>query len=112
MSQERRGSGSRQGRRTGEKAFKAHLVLADVGVNLAVGPFQVSVGDQGRSTVPGPAEIEHIEVVALDDSVKVNVEQVLARRRFPVAQQARLDMLELQRFFQLGVVHQVDLTDR
>ncbi len=37
-----------------EEPLQARLVLADVGVNLAVGPFQVGVGDQCRPSVPGP----------------------------------------------------------
>ena len=67
-------------------------VPADVGVNLAVGAFQVRVGDQGRTTVSRADDIDHVQVVFLDDPVQVDIEEVEAWRGSPVAKEARLDV--------------------
>jgi hypothetical protein len=61
--------------------------------------------------MPGAGNIEHVEVILFDDAIQVNVEEVLARRGSPMAEQARLDMLQLQRLLQEGVVHEVNLID-
>ena len=87
-------------------------VLADVRVDLAVGAFEVGVGDQRRAAVPRADDVDHVQVVALDDPVEVDAEHVQARRRAPVAEQPRLDVLALQRLLQERVVEQVDLADR
>ena len=87
-------------------------ILADVRVDLAVGAFEVGVGHQGRAAVSRADDVDHVQVVAFDDPVEVNVEHVQARRRAPVAEQPRLDVLALERLFQERVVEQVDLPDR
>ena len=94
-----------------EEPLHARLVLADVGINLAVGSLQVGVGHQRRPAVPGAGDVEHVQVVFLDDPVQMDVEEVLARRGSPVTEQARLDVLELQRLLEERVVHQIDLAD-
>eukprot|EP01013_Petalomonas_cantuscygni_P028399 TRINITY_DN5224_c0_g1_i2.p1 TRINITY_DN5224_c0_g1~~TRINITY_DN5224_c0_g1_i2.p1 ORF type:complete len:108 (+),score=6.88 TRINITY_DN5224_c0_g1_i2:2-325(+) len=48
----------------------------------------------------------------LDDAVEMDIEKVEARRRAPMAKQARLDMFGFKRRFQQGIVHQIDLADR
>ena len=87
-------------------------VLGDVGVDLAVGALEVRVRDQRRAAVPRADDVDHVQVVLLDDPVQVDVEQVQARRRPPVAEQARLDVRALQRLLQERVVVEVDLPDR
>ena len=87
-------------------------VLADVRIDLAVGAFEVGVGDQRRAAVPRADDVDHVQVIALDDPVEVDAEHVQARRRAPVAEQPRLDVLALERLLQERVVEQVDLADR
>jgi hypothetical protein len=87
-------------------------VRADVGVHLAVGPFEVRVRDDSRAAVPRADDVDHVEVVPPDDAVQVHVEQVQARRGSPVAEQARLHVGALQRLAQQRIVVQVDLPDR
>ena len=95
-----------------EQLLHALGVLADVRVELAVGAFEVGVGDQGRAAVPWADDVDHVQVIALDDAIEVNAEHVEARRRAPVAEQPRLDVLPLERLFQERVVEEVDLADR
>jgi hypothetical protein len=42
---------------------------------------------------PGPHDVDHVEVAAADDPVQVNVDEVEPRRRAPVPEQPRLDVL-------------------
>ena len=95
-----------------EEFLQPGLVLADVRIDLAVRPFQVDVAHQRRAAVAGAGDVDHVEVMLLDDPVQVDVDEVLARRRPPVPQQPRLDVLELQRLAQQGVVVEIDLADR
>ena len=106
---------ARDAAREGELAKQppqALLVVPDVGVHLAVGPFEVRVRDEGRSAVPGTGDEDRVEVVRLDHAVHVRVDEVEPRRRAPVAEQAGLDVLRPQRLTQQRVVEQVDLSDR
>ena len=88
------------------------LVLADVRIDLAVGPFEVGVRDQRRAAVPGADHVDHVQVVLLDHPVQVRVEEVQAGRGAPVSEQPRLDVLARERLAQQRVVEQVDLPDR
>jgi hypothetical protein len=81
-----------------EQPLHPFCIRRDVRVDLAVGPLQVGVGDQTRPAVPRTGDVDHIEIVLLDESVQVDVEEVQARRRPPVAQKPRLDMLLAERF--------------
>jgi hypothetical protein len=60
----------------------------------------------------GPADVEDVEVLLPDDAVEVGVDEVQPRRRAPVAEQARLDAVDLERPLQQRVVVEVDLADR
>ena len=75
-------------------------VLADVRIDLAVGPFEIGVRHQRRPAVPGADDVDHVQVVALDDPIEMHAEHVQARRRAPVAEQPRLDVLALERLSQ------------
>ena len=46
-----------------EQPLQAGFVLADVGVDLAVGALQVGVGNQRRPAVPGAGDVDHVQVV-------------------------------------------------
>ena len=87
-------------------------VLADIRVDLAVGAFEVGVGNQGRAAVAWADDVDHVQVITLDDPVQMDVEHVQAGRRAPVPEQPRLDVLPLERLFQQRIVEKVDLPDR
>ena len=56
--------------------------------------------------------VEHVEVARPDRPVEVRVDEVQAGRRAEVPEQARLDVLGLERLAEQRVVEQVDLPDR
>ena len=95
-----------------EELSQPGLVLADVGIDLAVGAFEVGVAHDGRAAVPGAGDVDHVEVVFLDDPVQVDVDEVLPGGRAPVAQQHVLDVRERQRPLQQRIVVEIDLADR
>ncbi len=88
------------------------LVVADVRVELGVGALEVGVGDESRAAVAGTGHVDHAEVTPADQAVEVRVDEVQARRRAPVPEQPRLDVLDPQRLAQQRIRQQVDLTDR
>jgi hypothetical protein len=95
-----------------EENLQSGFVLRDRRIDLAVGPFEIRVGDERWSAVPGTGDVDHVEVALVDDPVQVHIDEVLARRGAPVAEQSRLDMCRTERFAQERVVKQIDLADR
>ena len=87
------------------------LILADIGIDLAVSALKISVADDGGAAVPGPGDVNHVEVEFLDDPVQMRVDEVLSRRRAPMPQQHALDVLQLQRLAKQGIVAEIDLAD-
>jgi hypothetical protein len=62
--------------------------------------------------VTGTGDVEHIQVILLDDPVQVDIDEVLTRRRAPVPDHQRLHVGRFQRLFQQGVVVKIYLADR
>ena len=82
------------------------------GIDLAVSAFEVGVAHDGRAAVPGAGDVDHVEVVFLDDPVQVRVNEVLPGRRAPVPQQHVLHVRERQRPLQQRIVVEINLADR
>jgi len=95
-----------------EKALHALFIGRNVRIDLAVGPLEVGVRDQTRTAMPGAGDIDHVEVVLLDRPVQVNVDEVQAWRRSPVAEKPRLDVILCERLLEQRVVVEIDLADR
>ena len=95
-----------------EKPFHPGFVLADVRIDLAVAALEIGVGDQGRTAMAGPGDVDHVEIILLDDPVQVDIDEVLAWRRAPVSDHQRLHVRERQRLAQQRVCVEVDLSDR
>ena len=78
-------AGNPSGKRELKKELpKPGLILADVRIDLAVSALEISVAHDGRAAVPGAGDVNHVEVVFLDDPVQVHVDEVLPGRRAPV----------------------------
>ncbi len=95
-----------------EQPLQPGLVLADVRIDLAVGAFEVGIAHQRRAAVPGTGDVEHVQVILLDDPVQVHVDEVLARRRAPVPDHQGLHVRQLQRLPKQRIVVEVNLADR
>src|SRR6266511_4273671 len=95
-----------------EELAQSRRVAPDVRIDLAVGPFQIGIRDQPWAAVSWPGDVEHVERALPDRAVQVDVDQIQPRRRAEVAQQARLDLLCLERLVPQRVVEQIDLPDR
>ncbi len=59
-----------------EQPFQALFVLRDVRIDFAVGAFEVGVRDQSGPSMAGTGDIDHIEIVLLDDAVKMHIDEV------------------------------------
>ena len=98
-------------RELSEEPLHALHVLRDVGIDFAVRAFEICVGDQSRSPMPGTSDVDHVEIVFLDQPIEVGVDEVEAWRGAPVPQKTWLDVLLLERLAQQGIIEQVDLAD-
>jgi hypothetical protein len=66
-------------RELGEELPEPGFILADVRVDLALGALEVGIPHQRRPAVTGTSDIEHVQVILLDNPVQVNVNEILAR---------------------------------
>ena len=57
----------------------------------------------------GAGDVEHVEVVLLDDPVQMDIDEVLAGRGAPMSQQARFDVVQFQRLAQHRIPAQINL---
>ena len=87
-------------RELNEETLHALFVPGNVRIDLAVGPFEISVGHHTWPAVAGTGDIDHVEVELLDQTVQVDVDEIEARRGAPMAEQARLDVVLRERDFQ------------
>jgi hypothetical protein len=95
-----------------EELLKPGLILADVGIDVAVCTLEVRVAHDGLTAVSGDGDIYHVEIVFLDLPVQMHIDKVLSWRRPPVSQQHVFHVRERQRPLQQRVVVQINLTDR
>ena len=72
-----------------EQLLEPSLILTDVRIDLTIGTFKISIAHQCRPTVSGTGDVNHIQIILLDDPVQVHVDEVLARRRAPVSHHQR-----------------------
>ena len=60
----------------------------------------------------GAGDVDHVEVMLPDQPVQVNVDEIQAWRRSPVAEKPRLDVILCERLLEQRVVVEIDLADR
>ena len=95
-----------------EQALHSLQVLRNVGIKFAVGSLHVRLCNQPRTAVARTNNVNHVEIVAFDDSIQVNIDEVEAGSGAPMSKKARLDVLALEWFFQERIVQQIDLAHR
>ena len=80
-----------------EQLFQPGFVLGDVRINFAPGAFEIDVAHNRRAAMTGAGDVEHVQVILLDDPVQMHIDEVLPRRRAPVSDHQRLHMRQLER---------------
>ena len=82
-------------------------------IDLGVGAFEIGVGHHAPARHARARRYRSCSGrTCLDDPVQMDIDEIQTRRRAPVSEQTRLDMLELQRFAQQRIVEKIDLPDR
>src|SRR5271169_2126893 len=92
-----------------EQLLQALFVLRDVGIELAVGALEVGVGDQSGAAVAGAGQIDDIEIVVLDETIEMGVDEVETGGGSKMSQQTRLDVLDLQRLAEQRIGVEINL---
>src|SRR5512143_548952 len=95
-----------------EELLHALGIPGYVGIKFAVRTFQICVGYHAGTSMPGAADEDNIEVMGLDQAVKMHVDEVEPRCRAPVSQQPGFYVLQLQGLLEQRIVIEIDLSDR
>ena len=99
-------------RKLPKQLLQSDQVRRDVGISLGVGPFEIRVGDHRRPAMARATDEDGVEIAGFDEAVQMRIQKVQTGGGPPVAEQARLDVLDLQWLAQQRVREQIDLTDR
>ena len=78
-----------------EQALYPLLGLRDVRIMFDVGALEIGICVQARAAVTGTGNVNHIQIVFVDQPVQMNIDEIEPRRGAPVPEQARLDVLPL-----------------
>src|ERR1700722_10280321 len=84
--------------------------LRNAGIKLAVGAFQISVGNQPGTSVSRACNIDDVKIVLRDESIQMYVDEIQSWRSAPMAQKAGLNVLYGKRFAQQGIGIQINLS--
>ncbi len=95
-----------------EQPLHALFIEGNVRVDLAVSPVEIRVRNQSGSAMTGAGDVDHVEVVLLDHAVQMNVDEIQSRRRSPVTEESRLDVLLCEGLLEQRVVIKIDLAHR
>ena len=98
-------------RKLRKQFFQPSFVSADVGIDLAVGAFEIGIAYQRRTAVTGTGDVEHVQVIFLDDPVQMYIDEILAWSRAPVSDHQGLHMSQRERFAEQRVIVKIKLTD-
>ena len=78
-----------------EQPLQALRIAPDFRIYLAICPFEICVGDNCRTAVTRPGQIDHVQIVLFDHAIQVRVDKVLTRRSSPMPEQHPFDVLKL-----------------
>src|SRR5687768_9951887 len=83
-------------------------VLANVGIDLALGAFEPTRRYQGRAAMPRSSHVDRLLAREINESRDVRVYKRKPRAGSPVAKQPRLDVVNPERPFEQRIVAEVD----
>src|ERR1041384_2026345 len=67
-----------------EEALQTGLGLRNLAIDFAVRSFEISICDQCWPAVPGPRNINRVQMLLADQPVQMNVDEVESGRGSPV----------------------------
>src|ERR1035438_3554649 len=73
-------------RKLAEHKPEAIFIVSDLRVNFGVGAFQIRTGIQRRASVPRTGDVDDVRIMLFDQSIQMNVDEVLSRRGSPVTE--------------------------
>src|ERR1700689_44455 len=79
-------------------------IAFDRGIAFSVRSFEIGHRHDPRAAMSGTDDVHHVQVVLFDQPVEVDIEKVQSRRRAPMAEEARLNMFQSQRYFEQRIV--------
>src|SRR5487761_1547269 len=85
--------------------------LRNVRIELTVGAFEVRIRDETRTAVSRASDVNDVQIKFFDEAIEMHINEVQSRRRAPVTQQARLNVLNLQPLVEQGVIEEINLSD-
>src|SRR5262245_52254585 len=86
-----------------EETLHPRHILTLVRVDLGVSSLKVSLRQYRRRSVTWARDVNGIQIIFVDESIKVNVSEALAGVRTPVTQQPRFQMLQPEWLSEKGV---------
>ena len=92
-----------------EELFHAVLIPGDIGIDLGIAAVQPVLRHHGVAAVTGAGEVDHVQIIPLDNTVQMRIDEVLARAGAPVAHDGLLQVRGGQRPLQQGVIQQIEL---
>src|ERR1051326_8128865 len=69
------------------------FIGGNVRIDLTIGALEICIRNQTWAPVSGARDVDHVEVMLLDDPVQVNVDKVKPGCRTPVTEKPWLDMV-------------------
>src|SRR5262245_49081341 len=81
-----------------EEVQQSVFILAFIRVDFRISAFQVYGADDTRGAMSGSRHKNHVKIMFLYDPVQVRIDERQGGARSPMAEQAVLDMLRLERF--------------
>jgi hypothetical protein len=88
------------------------FVLLNVRIELGVGALEISISHDSGPAVTWSRDVDHIQVVLLDDSVEMDVDEIEPGSRAPMSQEAGFHMLNSQEFTKQRILQEIDLANR
>ena len=90
-----------------EHFFHSLFITADIRIYFTVASVKIGICDQEVSAVSGTGEEDHIQIITFDNTVAVNIYEILSGYSSPVTNDLLFDMIHGKGFFQQRIVQQI-----
>src|SRR5258708_23777007 len=93
-----------------DKTFQPGLIMGQLLIKPLQRAFKVQIGQVSGSSMSRSGDQKHIQVMLIDETVKVCIDHVDARACSPVTKQTIFHMFACQRIFQKHIALKVNLS--